>query len=264
MNILLRELKANLRSLGIWSSVIVLFIIMGMSEFSAYAGNEKMMEILESFPEPLMEAFKISSFNLTTVSGYFGMMSTYYVLMLCIHAFLIGNSIISKEERDKTIEYSLSLPVKRSRLISYKLIAALINCILLTSVTYAASLITALKYLPEENYHRFLFLCFISFVIMQIMFLSMGALLACLLRGYKKGGYIGVSIILIAYIMSILADLSETLDFFKHITPFKYFDPVNIFNNLSINTLYIAISLLFSTASLAFAYILYNRKDLYI
>jgi ABC-2 type transport system permease protein len=237
---------------------------MGMSEFSAYAGNEEMIEILESFPEPLMEAFKISSFNLTTVSGYFGMMSTYYVLMLCIHAFLIGNSIISKEERDKTIEYSLSLPVKRSRLISFKLIAAMINCIVLMTVTYAATSIIALKYLPEENYHRFIFLCFSSFVIMQTMFLSMGALLACALRGHKKGGYIGISVILAAYIMSVLADLSETLDFFKHITPFKYFDPVNIFNTLSIDTLYIVISLLFSTGSLIIAYILYNKKDLYI
>ena len=50
MNIFLRELKANFKSLIIWSVIIALFILMGISKFSAYAGNPEMLKILDFFP----------------------------------------------------------------------------------------------------------------------------------------------------------------------------------------------------------------------
>ena len=50
MNIFLRELKANFKSLIIWSVIIALFILMGISKFSAYAGNPEMLKILDALP----------------------------------------------------------------------------------------------------------------------------------------------------------------------------------------------------------------------
>ena len=56
-------------------------------------------------------------------------MFTYFALMLSIAAAMWGSDIISKEERDKTVEFSLTLPVTRSRLVTAKALAALVNCI---------------------------------------------------------------------------------------------------------------------------------------
>ena len=39
MNIFLRELKANLRSLLIWSAIIILLIFMAVTKYSAFAGD---------------------------------------------------------------------------------------------------------------------------------------------------------------------------------------------------------------------------------
>jgi hypothetical protein len=39
MNIYLRELKANFRSLIIWSIIVILFTVTGISKFSAYYNN---------------------------------------------------------------------------------------------------------------------------------------------------------------------------------------------------------------------------------
>lgn len=264
MNIWLRELRANFKSSLIWSVVIVVFIISGMLEFSSYAGNEDMLALLDSFPAAFLDAFKFNSFNLTTVTGYFGMMSQYYMLILAIHAFLIGNSIISKEEKDKTAEYSLALPVKRSTFVIYKLLAAYTYCILLTAVTAAVSLAAALKYLPEDDFLIFLGLCSLSFILMQLIFVSTGFLLACAMKRYKRSGYIGVTIVLASYFLSMLIDLNKNLDFLKYITPFKYFDPVHILNNLSLDMLYAAASLVFSGICVMAARTAYSKRDLYI
>ena len=50
MNIFLRELKANLKSLLIWSGIIVLLIIMAVAKFTAFAGDPKMLAMLDSMP----------------------------------------------------------------------------------------------------------------------------------------------------------------------------------------------------------------------
>ena len=43
MNIFVRELKANLKSLVIWGGIVILFVWVGISKFSAYEGNPEML-----------------------------------------------------------------------------------------------------------------------------------------------------------------------------------------------------------------------------
>ena len=56
MNILLRELRANFKSLLIWSGIALLFVTVGFSKFSAYEGNPELLAILDNLPPALVEA----------------------------------------------------------------------------------------------------------------------------------------------------------------------------------------------------------------
>ena len=115
MNIFLRELKANLKSLLIWSVIIGLLIMMAVAKFSAFAGDPEMLKMLDAMPPALLDALNMRAFNLTTLTGFYGIMFIYFGLMGAIAAAMWGSDIISKEERDKTVEFSLVLPVSRSR-----------------------------------------------------------------------------------------------------------------------------------------------------
>ncbi len=264
MNIIFREIRASLKSLLIWCGVITLFTVSWMSEFSAYANNDSMLAILDSMPEGLMDAFGFNSFNLTTLTGFIGIVFVYISLMLCIHAILKGNSIISKEERDKTVEFTLVLPVKRGKIIFSKLIAAALNCVFLTAFMYGLILVLSQQYLPEENFMEFFNLLILGVFIMQMIFLSIGILLGCSMKQYKKSGYIGASLTIILYIMSVFTDLNDKLDFLKYITPFKYFAPANIKNDLALDWTYVIISLAIIAISLTIGFITYKKRDLYI
>jgi hypothetical protein len=50
MNIFVRELKANLRSLLIWGVIVILFVTIGAAKFSAYEGNPEMLAMLNDMP----------------------------------------------------------------------------------------------------------------------------------------------------------------------------------------------------------------------
>jgi ABC-2 type transport system permease protein len=72
MNIFFRELKANLKSLIIWSVIVVLFTAVGFSKFSAYYKNPEMLAILKDFSPAMLSAFSLNAFNLTTITGFLG------------------------------------------------------------------------------------------------------------------------------------------------------------------------------------------------
>ncbi len=97
MNIFLRELRANLKSLIIWSVVVILLIVIGVAKFSAFANDPQMLAILDSMPKAMLEALNLRAFNLTTLSGFYGIMFVYFGLMGAIAAAMWGSDIISKE-----------------------------------------------------------------------------------------------------------------------------------------------------------------------
>ena len=95
------------------------------------------------------------AFNLTTLSGFYGVMFIYFGLMGAIAAAMWGSDIISKEERDKTVEFSLVLPVSRSRVITAKALAALVNSIAFVLITWGASIVAVQRYIPTRPFTTF-------------------------------------------------------------------------------------------------------------
>ncbi|MEJ2607245.1 MAG: ABC transporter permease subunit [Anaerolineales bacterium] len=188
MNIFLRELKANLRSLLIWAVLIVLFIWIAMTKFSAYANNPEMLKILDNMPPALLEAFQMNAFNLTTVTGFFGVCFTYFALLSTVFAAMLGSDIISKEERDKTVEFTLTLPVPRWKLVTAKIMAAVVHSIAFLLIIWGVSLISVIPYHPDHEFYKFVALCMLALVIMQFTFLAVGIFLGCALKQYKRAG----------------------------------------------------------------------------
>jgi len=264
MNIFVRELKANLKSLLIWGGIVILFVMVGVSKFSAYYDNPEMLAVLDDMPTAMVSAFNLKAFNLTTVSGFFGVMFSYYALLLSIAAAMWGSDIISKEERDKTVEFSLTLPVTRSRLVTAKTLAALVNCIGLLLITWGASLVGAASYQPDSGFYLFLFLCMLALFFLQLIFLAVGIFLGCAVKQYRRASSVAVSLLLGTYFLSIVIGLNENLDFLKYLSPFKYFDAGVLLHESRIDVASVGLSLAIILVSMVGAYLTYARRDLYI
>lgn len=264
MNIFLRELKANLRSLLIWIVIVTLFVSVAIAKFSAYEGNPEMLKVLDSMPKALLDAFSMQAFNLTTVEGFFGVMFIYYALMLGIAAVLWGSDIISKEERDKTVEFALTLPVTRSRVITAKVFAALVNCIVLWLVTWGISVAMAQQYEPQQSFYEFVSLEMRALLILQLVYLAIGVFLGSAMKRYRLVGSTAISILLATYFISVISGLDERYEFLKYFSPFKYFDASYLFHEGKMDPLFVILSLGIIVVCVVGAYLAYNRRDLYI
>jgi ABC-2 type transport system permease protein len=223
-----------------------------------------MLAILDDMPPALLAAFNFQAFNLTTVSGFFGGMFTYFALLLSIAAAMWGSDIISKEERDKTVEFSLTLPVTRSRVVTAKTLAALVNCLALLLITWGASLVSATQYQPDSAFYKFLSLCMLALFIMQLIFLAVGIFLGCAMKRYKRASSVAVSLLLGTYFLSVISSLNKNLEFLKYLSPFKYFDAGVLLRESRIDLAFVGLSLAIILVSMVGAYLTYARRDLYI
>ena len=264
MNIFIRELKANLKSLVIWSVIIAVLIFMAASKFTAFAGDPETLKMLDSLPPAMLDVFNMRAFNLTTLSGFYGIMFIYFGLMGAIASAMWGSDIISKEERDKTVEFSLVLPVSHTRVITAKALGALINCIAFVLITWAISLVEVQSFNPDQAFYNYLGLQMRAMFVIELIFLALGLLLGCAMKQYKRSASIAVGIILATYFMSVVSGMQEKLDFLKWFTPFKYFDAADLFRSGRMDSTYLLISVGIIVVCVALAYFSYNKRDLYI
>jgi len=264
MNIFFHEVKSNLKSLLIWSGIITLLVFVAIAKFSAFANDPEMLKMLDAMPPALLDALNMRAFNLTTLSGFYGIMFVYFGLMGAIAAAMWGSDLISKEERDKTVEFSLVLPVSRNKVITAKALAALVNCIFFVLITWAVSLVGVRSYKPDQAFYDFLLLEMKAMFVIELVFLAIGLLLGCAMKRYKLAGSTAVAIILTTYFMSIISTMQEKLSFLKYFTPFRYFDAGDLFRNGRMESMYLFISAGIIIVCLAGAYWIYNKRDLYI
>jgi ABC-2 type transport system permease protein len=104
----------------------------------------------------------------------------------------------------------------------------------------------------------------LAMFLMQLIFLAIGILLGCAMKQHKHSSAAAVSVLLGTYFLSLVSAFYKDLEFLKYLSPFKYFDPVYILNESSIESVYVWITFGIVVVAVAGAYMTYKRRDLYI
>lgn len=264
MNILIRELKANRKALIIWSISMFLLVVSGMSKYSAYSSSQATGDVFARMPDTLKALLGMGTLNVTTMSGFYAFLFSYLVLTAAIHAVLLGNSVIAKEERDKTTEFIITKPVSRTSIVTGKLLAALINIIIFNIVSLFSSILMVNAYNKGKSVTGELLAFDLSLLLVQLIFLSLGAFLAAFVIKPKSSGSIATGILLAGYVISKVTDLNDHLNALNVLSPFKYFNYADIAEGKGLNAVTFFLCLLLTGLLTAGAYYFYRRRDLNI
>lgn len=259
-----REMKVNLKSFIIWSSVLIGIFLVVFLIYPSIMNSENIQmldEMMKMFPEELLKAFNM---DITAIDSAYGWLKTegfvFVLLIIGCYSGIIGSNILLKEENDKTIEYLSSLPVKRNTIIFKKTLAGLIY-ILLMIVLLGIFNYIGLSLSGEFDKIQYILLSitpiFSSFVIFFLcMFLSTYT--------HKTRKMLGISlgIVFISYVLQTLSTLSETTEFLKYLSIFTLADIRNVIVEVGINPLMIIISISLSLLLFGLTLIRYNKKEL--
>jgi len=260
-----RELVKNKKSTILWTSILLLYNVSMLMLFPSLSSQMKYKidVMMEAFPKEMLVAFGMDKVSISELLGYY---NTYCYLMVTIlggiFAILQGISVLSKEEDEKTIEFLLSKPVTRNRIITEKVLAVLTNIFILNVAVSLFNYIT-IEMVTDERYSvKTLILLFVGPVLMQITFAAIGLIISVFIIKARINIPIGVGIVLGMYFIGILATISEKVDFLKYLTPFKYVDGADIITNTSIEPFYIILMIVITISCTFATYIIYNKKDI--
>lgn len=264
MNIFLKELKSHRKSLIFWSVGVFLMVASGMAKYAAYSSSgQSINDLVADLPKSLKAVLGFSALDLSKISGYYGILFIYLLLMATIHAAMLGATIIAKEERDKTSEFLFVKPVSRSTIITAKLLAASTNIVIFNLVTFVSLIILIGKYNNDgEAVNGDIAITMVGMFILQVLFMVIGSALAAVKRKPKTAASLATGILLLTYMLSIAIDLNEHIEGLKYFTPFKYFEAKNIIYGGSIEAIFVVISVVLIAALSIVTYVFYKKRDL--
>ena len=265
MNIFFRELKAHSKSLIWWSIGMFFMVVGGMAKYATFsASGQSINELLASIPDTIKAILGFGNFDLSKASGFYGMLYVYLVVMSTIHASMLGANIISKEERDHTTEFLMVKPVSRNRIVTAKLLAALLNIVILNLVTLVFSLAIIGQYSNGENITNEILVLMAGMMILQMMFLVIGTSIAAASRNPAVPASIATTILMGAYILSVVVDINQNAAWLRYLTPFKYFDAQTLVTGGALDPLFVGLSILIIAVLVYVTYGFYKKRDLKI
>ncbi len=263
MNVFLNEMRAHRKSLILWNIGIVFLIASGMSKYAGMSSTgQSMNDLMAEMPQSLQAIMGTGALDLSTAGGYYGVLFLYLVLMATIHATMLGAHIISKEERDKTVEFLFAKPILRSRIITAKLMAALVNIVIITAVSWASSILIVGNYSKGESVSSDIAITMVGLFIVQLLFLVIGTAIAAVSKKPKRAASLSSGILLITFILSIAIDLNDKLTNLKYLTPFKYYEAKHVMYGGGLDGIFILLSLVMVTILTIGTYVWYRKRDL--
>lgn len=262
MNIFRRELKVHRWGLLFWSLGMALLVMSGMAKFAAYEqAGQSVEQIMGALPKAVRVIFGLTGFDLTKASGFFGILFLYLAVMAAVHAVLIGSGVISEEERDKTSEFLYAKPISRGRAITGKLLAGLANLVVLNLVTLGSSFAFVSYYGKGESFTNEILVLMAGLFFLQLIFFSLGAVVAGTARKPKSAATRATSIMLLTFLLFYLINLDDKLDFLKYLTPFKYYDAAVLMKN-GLDPLYVTLTVVIVVLAIGGTYRFYGERDL--
>ena len=256
-------MKANLKSLIIWSVAQIFIILAGMMKYVGFAESGiDIKAMFNSYPEGLLKAFGISDVDISTVEGFYTVFFLYFMLLAAIHAVMFGAVIISKEERDHSADFLFSKPVKRHKVILSKALAGTVNVLIFNIVT----LVTSVAMIAQNNDGDGLLgqvsLLMLALFFIQMMFLCVGLMLGALLKSTKLATSVATGVVMGTFFLSIMSDISEKVSWLKYFTPFKAFDSSTVMLDREFSLMATAALLLVAIVCMGFTFVKFQERDL--
>lgn len=263
MNIFFRELKAHRKSLILWIIVIFFMIVSSIGKFTAYAQTgQSMNELLSQIPGSIKAVLGMGNFDLTKISGFYGMLYLYLILLATVHAALLGANIISKEERDKTTEFLFVKPVSREKVVTAKIFAAFFNIVVFNVVTLFFSITLMGKYADGENLTHEISILMVGMFILQLIFLFIGTAAAAVSKSPKSAASVSTTILLVTFIISSAININSKLEPLVYITPFEYFKADKLLHGEGFEPVFLVLSFVVIVMLLVVTYVSYRKRDL--
>lgn len=263
MVIFLRELKRNRKAFITWTASLVAANVMMLMFFPYFDIQMNALdEMLKQMPEGMISAMNLDIIDFTKILSYFSYVFQYIMLFSAIYAMQFGAGILSREESERTVEFLMAKPIKRSEVVASKMLCLLGYFALFNIIFVVADYLTIIAITNQSFSIEAFMLMHLGQLLLQLVFAAIGLLISVFVVKAAIILPLSIGVVLGTYFISIASGVSEKLANLKYITPFEYVTPADIMRATSIEPVYLIIICAVTIVSIAGTYVFYNRKDI--
>ncbi len=265
MNVFKFEIKAQRKDAVSWTvSLALCLILLMVIVFPVYAGKkDELVEVLKGFPPEFSAAFLGTSVdNMFSFGGFYGFSFIYLSLMGAIMACTLGFSAFAREKRSKSMDFLFTKPKSRMELFWAKF-ASCFLCLLLTNAVYI--LLLVLLYSREEGSSTELgrvFLAGAGMFLTQFFFLGVATFGGVFLKKIRSVSGAALAVGFGAFILTSLHSILDE-EAIRYIAPFKYFEPVPVFQTGSYDVKYGLFAICVAILLIGIACMKYVKSDVH-
>ena len=260
MTLIKHEIKQSRVSLAVWTLSIVSLLAVCVFLYPEMKGEMDSVGDMFASMGSFTEAFGMDKISFGSLLGFYAVeCGNILGLGGAFFAALCAVSVISKEEKEHTAEFLLTHPVSRASILTDKLIAVILQILILNVAVYLAA-VCSVAAIGEEIPWKEITLLHSAYLILQLEIAGICFGISAFLSRGSIGTGLGIAIIL--YFLNIIANLSDKAEFLKYITPFGYADGADIVSQVSLDLPLIALGAVYAIAGTATGFIKYSRKHI--
>ena len=271
MNIFKFEFKRLLKSCLTWTVVCGVMIALFMSLFPTMADmgiQELVNDKMGALSVDMLKVFNIDAgMDFSDIFNYMAYVIQYIAMASAVYGAILGVNALIKEESQGTIEFLYSKPIKRSKIVTTKLLSIILIYFVYIVIIGAITIIVSL-FVKPDNVKLIELLINIKIVymgmfILGLVFMSIGMLISALVKSDKGGIPISIGIFFVSYLFGIIGKLKEDFELLKYFSPFDYYAPGELLKN-GFEMKFVIIGLCVMFVSIASTYLIYEKKDMNI
>lgn len=261
MTLIRHELRQGKIPFLIWTAAIGFLLAVCVFLFPEMKGQMDNVSDMFASMGSFTEAFGMDRLNFGTLIGFYAV-ECGNVLGLggAFYASLCAVNILSKEEKNRTAEFLLTHPIRRCRLITEKLIAVWIQITAMNLIVYTLS-VCSIAAVGETVPWKELSLIHAAYYLLQIELAGICSGISAFMRKGSVG--VGLGIAAMMYVLNLIANIAESAEFLKYITPFGYCEGADIVKDKALNGAMVAVGMIFCAIGITAAYVKYTGKDIH-
>ncbi len=262
MPLYMRELKAGLKSLLIWSVSLGLFTFAVILMYNSIIGKVDtayLIDMLKSMGG-LDKLFGMAELGIDNILHFYGIeCGMMLIIGLSMYCGALSANMISKEEFMHTSEFLLAHPVSRQKIYLTKAAAIFSNIAAINVFQIVVAILGFAAVKADYSMSRLLLLHFTLFV----MSLEIGAIcfgLSAFARRNMSG--VGIGIAVLAYALTIPPSFNPDFSFLNYFTPASYAQAADTIGSGTVLWAYLFAGILTGAAFFTAGLYKYVKKDI--
>lgn len=262
MNIFKLEFRKKFKSMLIWIAAILAWAMIVIAFIPTLVEEGHTFAELIDRMGAFADVMNINTDTFSTVLGIIGMYFGMLLIVFGIQSANYGFGLVTIEESELTADFLITKPVKRSKILTYKILASFAIMFITCTVYAAVSYFTVLGVSGDNEVNKkalLLVLCSSFFV--QLFFFSVGLLISLFLKKVKSVTPFSMGLTFGMFILDAFSRNFD-IDIIRHFNPFSFFEANTIAQNAVYDTKFFILNLIIVVVSIAVSYLLYQKRDI--